>query len=199
MRISFEAVTETLGPGKRYAIWVQGCKKRCKGCINPAGWSLDGGHEKTVEQIYSSIVSQKGLTGVTISGGEPFLQFEELGKLISLIKESTLLDVMVFSGFSVEEIQKTYGENFEKMKKYIDILVDGEYIENLNTGSMYRGSDNQRFFFFTPKYQMYSELMVRSKQRNFSFDILDNGDVYFIGIPPVGFYEKFVNKIGERL
>ncbi len=196
MRLSYETVTTSLGPGIRYVIWVQGCHKRCKGCINPEGWDLTGGYEKSLDDILKDILSSDNLTGITVSGGEPFLQIDELGKLISLIKSKTKLDVMIFSGYKIEELLDMYGERAENIFINTDIFIDGEYIETLNNNSMYRGSDNQRIIFFTDKYKQYKNDILNSKKREFSFKISNSGDVYFVGIPPVGFYEDFMDKLG---
>lgn len=198
MRISHETVTTSLGPGKRYVIWVQGCEKRCIGCINPAGWDKNGGYQRTVDEIISAIKECKELTGITISGGEPFLQFEELSEIVKRISCETNLDIMIYTGFQFEEIKERFGVEFEKIKEKIDILIDGEYIREQNTGSMYRGSDNQRIFFLTDKYRDYSEKILSSKNRTFSFQIGENGEVYFVGIPPVGFYEEFLKTLGGK-
>lgn len=187
-----------LGPGKRYAIWVQGCEKRCSGCINPAGWEKSGGYEKSVNDVFSSIRQCEGITGITISGGEPFLQFKELSELVDMVTSKTTLDIMLFTGYMVEELSEKFGSDFESLKSKVDILIDGEYVREQNTGSMYRGSDNQRIFFFTDKYRPFAENILSSKKRDFSFQIMDNGDVYFIGIPPVGFYEEFLKNLGGQ-
>lgn len=199
MRISHEATTTSLGPGKRYVIWVQGCEKRCSGCINPAGWDKNGGYLKSVDEIVSAIMEHDKLTGVTISGGEPFLQFDELCKLVNRIKSSTSLDIMIYTGFQFEELKEKFGTVFDELLNRIDILIDGEYIREQNTGSMYRGSDNQRIFFMTDKYQKYAEKILSSKNRDFSFQVTENGDVYFIGVPPVGFYEEFLKTLGGKI
>lgn len=199
MRISYETITTSLGPGERYVIWVQGCKKRCKGCINPEGWEESGGYEKSLEELQKAILNckkkGKNITGVTISGGEPFLQFEELYSLIKWIKQETQLDVMLYSGYCMEELVEQYGEKAKQLFHMVDLFIDGEYLEASNHGTMYRGSDNQKIYFFTNKYRMYAKDILESKQRDVSFHISDSGDVYFIGIPPKGFYQKFMEKI----
>lgn len=196
MRISHTAITNSLGPGKRFVIWVQGCNKRCNGCINPAGWELDAGEEKTVEELTEAILSVPELVGITISGGEPLLQINEVSELIYRIKNCTDLDVMLYSGYSYEQALKLYGDMADKLFRQVDIFIDGEYIENQNDNSLYRGSANQKIYYFTEKYRKYAVQIAESKERSFSFEILDNGDVYFIGIPPVGFYEKFIENMG---
>lgn len=87
MRISYLSKTRSLGPGKRFAIWMQGCAKRCKGCINPEGQDLQGGYETDVKKLTDKILENDDITGITISGGEPFLQYEELSYMIRKIKE----------------------------------------------------------------------------------------------------------------
>ena len=82
-----EEKTKVLGPGVRYVVWVQGCKRRCPGCINPLGQPLsENGYWKSVAALEQDILHVEGLTGITISGGEPFLQAEALAKLVKLIK-----------------------------------------------------------------------------------------------------------------
>ena len=78
----------------------------------------------------------------------------------------------------------------------IDIFIDGEYIKGKNDNSMYRGSSNQKIYYFTPKYIEYEKHIEMSSNREFSFEIKDNGDVFFVGIPPKDLYEKFLKKIG---
>lgn len=197
MRVGFYTVTTSLGPGRRFALWLQGCPRRCKGCINPGGWDANAGEEMSVDEIFELISSKDSLTGISISGGEPFSQYDELDRLIWRVKKETELDVMVYSGYTLEQLDGLYGERFDQLKACLDIFVDGEYMESMNTGSMYRGSDNQRIFFFTPKYQCLSMDILESKKRDFSFEIKENGEVYFIGIPPIGLYEKFLEKLGE--
>ena len=106
MKVSYIAKTSVLGPGKRCAIWMQGCNKRCKGCINPEGQDLKGGYEISINTLLDKIFSFDEITGVTISGGEPFIQYNELLNLINGIKKSSDLDVMLYSGYTLEEIEK---------------------------------------------------------------------------------------------
>lgn len=195
MRISYLSKTRSLGPGKRFAIWMQGCAKRCKGCINPEGQDLQGGYETDVRKLTDKILENDDIAGITISGGELFLQYEELLYMIRKIKEMSNLDVMLFSGYELEELKRMYPDCMDLLK-LVDIFVDGEYIEERNNNSIYRGSDNQHIYFFTNKYSSYSDEILKNKNREFSFDIKDDGEVFFIGIPPKEFYEKFLIKIG---
>lgn len=142
-----ESITD--GPGLRYTIFTQGCNHKCKGCHNPKTWSYDGGYEVDVEDIYNDIAKNPLLKGVTISGGEPFDQAFECWYLISeyIKKKSPNLDVMVYSGYTVEELIEKSVEDIQirRLLCSIDILVDGEYDESQRSLALnYRGSKNQR-------------------------------------------------------
>lgn len=78
--------TQALGPFLRYAIWVQGCNKCCPGCISPDARPLDGGYAVEVEKLVHDILSQPDIEGITISGGEPFLQQVALCELIDAVR-----------------------------------------------------------------------------------------------------------------
>ncbi len=182
--------TKLLGPGERFVIWVQGCQKRCAGCINPQGQPLDGGHEISVADLVQKIKEQPNLTGVTISGGEPFLQEKALANIVRKIREETTLDIMLYTGYSYQEVTK-----YEEILQYVDVLVDGEYEEDLNDDSLYRGSSNQKIYFLSEKYRPYQAKIENSKSRHITFEIDSDGEVFMVGIPPQGFYEKFMEKI----
>lgn len=196
MRISHTTVTNVLGPGKRFVIWVQGCNKRCKGCINPEGWLLDGGFEISVNEILSSISEHQDIVGVTISGGEPFLQYDELKQLIRRISDKTL-DIMLYSGYLLSELYEKYPDSKDEFFPYIDLFIDGEYKEELNNGTAYRGSDNQKIYSFTNKYASQIDDMNKLHRRDFAFELKDGSDVIFVGIPPRDFYDKFIEEIGD--
>ena len=97
-------ITQVLGPYKRYALWVQGCNRHCKGCIAPDSWDIDGGAEYSVEEITAKIVNATDIEGITISGGEPFLQQKALCDLIYKIREHKDIGVIIYTGFGYEEI-----------------------------------------------------------------------------------------------
>ncbi len=190
--------TEVLGPGKRFVIWFQGCKKKCHNCINPDGQAEQGGSLVSVEDIFSEITNSKGIQGVTISGGEPFLQFEPLQELVDRIRRDTRLDLMLYSGYTMKELKRRLGETTLKdFLQKIDIFIDGEYIESLDTGSMYRGSDNQNIYFFTEKYRSFARQIYEAKSREIEFDVRTDEETYMIGIPPKNFYHEFIKKVGE--
>ena len=97
------------GPGTRFTLWVQGCSRRCVGCFNPDTWSVDGcGIYMSVEEIIARIPEQ-GIDGITVSGGEPFDQSEELAALLKLAHEKGL-ETLVYSGYTYEQLYALEGK-----------------------------------------------------------------------------------------
>lgn len=171
--------TKVLGPGLRYGIWFQGCKKRCSSCLAPDSRNFNMGDVIAIDNIFQEIKSQKELRGITISGGEPFEQKEALLKLLE--KSHKLeLDTIVYTGYSLEELIKS-DEN-HKILKLIDLLIDGEYIENLDYNQPLRGSDNQKFIYFSNKGENLAKEIALLKNREIEINLNIDGS-FIIGIP----------------
>ena len=139
---------EVLGPGKRVGIWFCGCPRRCKGCSNPELWEFQERYKTTVERIVAliTIISENHqIDGFTITGGDPMLQPEDLQHLLSRLKDISL-DILVYTGYKKEEIPIEYLEN-------IAVLIDGEYVEELNDNSLLRGSNNQIIHILNKNYE----------------------------------------------
>lgn len=134
------------GPGWRFVVFVQGCPHHCKNCQNPGTWNFDGGYETTVENIMKAVKEDKLLTGVTLSGGEPFTQAKELAVLARKVREAGL-DVMSFSGYTYEELVNgaTVDNGWFDLLSELSLLVDGKFIEEQKSLELkFRGSRNQR-------------------------------------------------------
>src|SRR5213595_786953 len=66
--------TEAEGPGKRFALWFQGCPLRCPGCCNPEMLPFEGGTAMTLEAVVALLkqsTEANTLEGITLLGGEP--------------------------------------------------------------------------------------------------------------------------------
>lgn len=150
LRVGYiKAGIRVLGPGNRFVIWTQGCLRRCKGCASPEHQSLEGGYFIDTKELSDQICSCRSIDGITISGGEPFLQAQALTDLLNEVsKVRPELTVLVFTGNKLEELTDLDSKAF--LGK-IDLLIDGEYIQELNDGIGLRGSSNQRVHFLTEK------------------------------------------------
>lgn len=132
------------GPGLRYTIFTQGCLHRCLGCHNPQSWDLDGGYEEKIGTIVDNILRNPLLDGVTFSGGEPFLQARPLIELIHQLQAHKRLHLMIYSGYTYEEIFQL-GDDARELLSLCDTLVDGRFVLSLKSLRLiYRGSSNQR-------------------------------------------------------
>jgi len=149
MNIRGYCLSKVNGPGNRFVLWTQGCSKGCKNCFNPETWSYNIYKELSPRQI-SELIKNFEVDGVTISGGDPLEQEEELLELLFLLKEIKLpKGIILFSGFSRNE--NLENPIREKCLSLIDVLIDGRYEEELKTESSLRGSSNQEFYFFSNK------------------------------------------------
>ncbi len=134
------------GPGLRFAIFTQGCYHNCEGCHNPNSHDVNGGYDEDTDTIIEKIKSNPLLDGVTLSGGEPFLQAKPLTLIASAAKESGL-NVMAYTGYTFEELIKGANEEngwYELLKK-LDLLVDGKFVLKERSIELnFKGSKNQR-------------------------------------------------------
>ncbi len=174
--------TKVLGPGERAAIWFQGCTRRCKGCMSPSSRPLDGGRLASITRLCDRIFTQTGIEGVTISGGEPFLQPEALLALVQRIRRQSSLGIIVYTGYTLEQLRDLRDSRIDQvLSGGIDVLIDGEYVEELNDGKSLRGSSNQRVLFLTDRY-LPDQAIYEGTTRNAEVRLTGN-EVFFVGIP----------------
>ncbi|MDY6267467.1 MAG: anaerobic ribonucleoside-triphosphate reductase activating protein [Selenomonadaceae bacterium] len=134
------------GDGCRLTVFVQGCPRACPGCQNPETQPMAGGRTIDTAAILQQMAENPILSGITFSGGEPFLQPAPLADLARVVHQRGL-DVWSYTGFTLEELL----ERAEKDKatrallKELDVLVDGPYEEAQRDLTLhFRGSRNQR-------------------------------------------------------
>ncbi len=148
--------TEAEGPGKRFAIWFQGCPMRCAGCCNPEMLSFEGGREISIDELRRHISlaqDRHQIEGITLLGGEP-LAHAAAGAALAEHARSRGLSVMVFSGYTIEEVQLLPDPAVPELLASTDILVDGRYEQDLpDTNRRWIGSTNQRIHFLTDRYR----------------------------------------------
>ena len=134
------------GPGVRCVLWVAGCKLHCNGCHNPQTWSFNAGKpfdEVTKSELFETL-NKPYIQGVTFSGGNPLDNPYEIFLLAKEIKERfPNKDIWLYSGYTYEQICQV--REIFKVLFYIDVLVDGPYIEEQRDITIaFRGSRNQR-------------------------------------------------------
>lgn len=127
------------GQGIRMVIWSQGCKMACPGCHNPETHNPCGGKEFDIEELKNEITKYaKYHQGITLSGGDPFLQ-PEANKELADHAHSLGLDVWAYCGKTYEQLHDNV------LLSSCDVLVDGPFIKELRDVTLaFRGSSNQR-------------------------------------------------------
>lgn len=142
--IAFESLVN--GPGLRRVFFAQGCIHNCKGCFNPDTHSLDGGEFHNIDKLVENVKQNPMLKGVTFSGGDPFEQAEEFAYMAEKLKELGL-NIWCYTGYTFEYIlnKKKANGGWEKLLKYVDVLIDGRFEEDKKDSNLkFRGSGNQR-------------------------------------------------------
>ena len=146
------ADTEAEGPGRRFALWVQGCSLRCPGCCNPEMFAADKGRAADSAELAAQALATAGLEGVSVLGGEPGEQAEAVADFCERVRAGGL-SVMLYSGYTLAELRARPGA--ERLLKAVDLLVDGRYQQSLpETKRRWLGSTNQVMHFLTPRYSL---------------------------------------------
>lgn len=134
------------GPGIRFVIFAQGCPRFCEGCHNPHTHDPLGGELVTLDQLMAEIRDAKYIKGVTISGGEPFLQAKAFAQLAQKVRYLGK-DVVTFTGYTWEELiqQQPQDKDWRALLEVTDYLIDGPFIlAQRDLFLPFRGSRNQR-------------------------------------------------------
>ena len=191
--------TSAEGPGKRFCIWVQGCKKHCDGCYARDSWDFNSGHEYCVDYLYSIIKNEvPKIEGVTFLGGEPLEQAYELARLAKSVKEELGLSVVCFSGYTYEEIISKNDININNLLKYTDILIDGGFEKDkFDLSRPWVGSSNQRYILLSDRYTMDEILRYKNK---IEFHVDKSGRVDINGMGDFNeINRKFCLQLGENI
>ena len=142
------------GPGVRVTLFVSGCTHHCKGCFNEMTWDFQYGRqfgEEDIEKILK-LLEPSYIAGLTLLGGEPMEYVNQQGllPLLRSVKEKyPEKSVWCYTGYLydkdiLQDFCKKWQET-EEMLSYLDVMVDGEFVEELKDISLrFRGSSNQR-------------------------------------------------------
>ncbi len=176
--------TRVLGPFTRFALWVQGCPMRCKGCMTPDALSFEGGDEIDVETLAAKIVATPKIEGITISGGEPFVQANELNRLLHIIQQEKQLGVIIYSGYQLTQLQRMAKQEkaIQLLLEHCDLLIDSPYQAQHNDGKALRGSANQHIHLLSPRYANSGQNHYANTQRAVEAHVQKDG-VMLVGIP----------------
>lgn len=131
------------GPGIRFTVFFQGCPHHCPGCQNPETWPFEGGSPYTPAQLLALVQRNPLAKGVTLSGGEPFAQAQEMIPFVELLRRHGY-EVASYTGYTFEELLA--GTQAQRqLLALLDTIVDGRFLQQqLTLDLRFRGSRNQR-------------------------------------------------------
>jgi len=195
MRIyNYQDGVKRLGPGTRFVLWTQGCLRKCERCMTPESQDVKGGKEISIENLAQKIISAKR-EGITISGGEPFLQSNDLCELIIRVRKIIDIGVIIYTGYTYEELINSKDSGKKQLLQLADLLIDGPYVDELNDGMNLRGSSNQRVITLTDRYAQ-NVWEYGSKKAEIEIFVKENKMV-MVGVPTKNFLQKFKNIFAE--
>jgi anaerobic ribonucleoside-triphosphate reductase activating protein len=178
-----------LGPGMRAILWVQGCPFRCLGCVAPETLPFVGGEEIPVAELARHLLGLADIEGITFSGGEPMSQATPLVGLIDqLVAERPELTFMSYTGHTLDYLLEHGTRSQLELLSRLDLLIDGPYIKGQHTDLRWRGSDNQQVHFLSARYR-HLQPVVHDRGTFIEFELLPDGGLRWMGIPPMGFRE----------
>ena len=146
------------GPGFRYTIFTQGCPHCCPDCHNQATWDPLGGSEMTVRQLLEDIEKAYYIDGITLSGGDPFAQPEEVLELVRALKEQDR-HIIAYTGYTFEQLLEDPAK--AKILSYLDVVIDGLYLKDQRSLALrFRGSKNQRVIDVGASLQQHTIILI---------------------------------------
>lgn len=135
------------GPGLRYVIFTQGCPHHCVGCHNPHTHDPARGYNLSINELLNSILETKLISGITFSGGEPFMQPAACAELAKLVKKNRKeFNIIAYSGYYYADLLLMAKKDHAiyQFLQSVDILIDGPYDATLRSYDLpFRGSSNQ--------------------------------------------------------
>lgn len=173
-----EPQSHIYGPGKRFVIWLQGCSLACPGCWNEEMWSFK---PKTLihrDELLARILATQDIDGITVLGGEPLQQADNVIWLLNRIKKDSNLSTFLYTGYEQQELH-TMGL-WHGLNTLCDMIAVGRYKqEDRNTNRQWVGSENQALIY--PEGS--GENMPQSEQNEVEIIIHSDGALTVLGFP----------------
>jgi anaerobic ribonucleoside-triphosphate reductase activating protein len=190
---AFVPFSRANGPGARAVVWTKGCTLGCAGCFNPETHPFTDGELIAVDDLFQRIAAIKEtIEGVTISGGEPLQQLRPLLALLRRVREETDLSVLVFTGYTWDEIRRM--PEADALLERVDALIAGRYDQTQRLARDLRGSANKTVHFFSERYTMDDLQLVAPAE----VIITAEGEVVISGIDPVEWYTDLTDGDGSE-
>ena len=139
------------GPGVRAVLWIQGCSLSCPHCFNPETHSFSEGEQIAVDRLADQIFElASNVQGLTVTGGEPLQQADPLVELLESVRASTSLSIVLFSGFTWNELERH--DKWPRISSAVDVVIAGRYEHTQRVADGLIGSANKTTHFLTDRY-----------------------------------------------
>lgn len=149
------------GPGERLVIFFQGCEKKCHGCINPQTHDKNGGYLMNIDELFEFSTENSSIEGITLSGGEPFLQPKAVYE-ISKKAYQLGLSVIISTGLTLDELKLI--PSFNKISRYVDVIIAGPYQHHERVAIGIIGSANKQIVLFSSRYSLQDFIPKRNME-----------------------------------
>lgn len=146
---AWHPTTWTTGPGRFFTLWVQGCPRRCPGCLNADFLPDRPNRLLSVAEVAALIPAD--VDGVCFSGGEPLAQAGPLSAVARLAQQRDL-GVVCYTGYTLAQLRRGRVPHAEELLAAVDILIDGPYREDEAAPLLWRGSRNQQVHLLSGRY-----------------------------------------------
>lgn len=185
----------TLGPGRRAGIWLQGCSIRCPGCVSRDTWEPAAALTPAAE-IADWVEDQApdGLTGITVSGGEPLDQAGPLRELLTDLRERACLadaDILLYTGYA----RAVAARRHAGVLALVDAVISEPYVESRPSDHPWTGSGNQVLTLLTDRARERFTEPAGTRQLQVS---ADGGRIWMTGVPGRGDMERLTALLHER-
>lgn len=187
-------VVDTLGPGRRAVVWVQGCSLHCRGCIVPESWARGRGQTVDPEALAHQLLAGDPTSDLTVSGGEPTEQPEAVALLLAAARRMSRT-TWLYTGRTLAELRADPRPAIAELLAQVDVLVDGRYEVSQAQALGYRGSANQQIIRLT---EAISSKDAHGGQPGKVEVTISDGHLNVIGVPAPGFLSQLREGLARR-
>jgi anaerobic ribonucleoside-triphosphate reductase activating protein len=143
----------------------------------------------SVVELADQILGWEYIEGLTFSGGEPFEQASAISQLVTMIRQHRDISVMVYTGYTFNELKKSPDPGVNVFLEQIDLLVDGPFIEGKQDNLLWRGSSNQQIHLLTDRYGEWCD-RIDGPGEGVEVHVSRLGNVFWAGVPEPGFHNN---------
>jgi anaerobic ribonucleoside-triphosphate reductase activating protein len=192
------APISVLGPGRRAAVWVQGCNLACVGCASVDTWDPMDGFERSPGQVLADLtrlIEDFDLTGLTVTGGEPFQQPDAVAEVIEGIRaHDNSVDVLVFTGYAESAARR----RSPKLFAAADAVIAGRYEQDLPATNKLLATSNQALVINNEKVRPEFDAWLQDGDTTRLQISVNEDEMFLVGLPAPGDLDRLRQSLAQR-